>query len=1181
VGELAGASRGAIGGAASETGAVHRSSVGAVAVVYGLRGQPVPGLGLSGAPVRVDAEADTAVDDLVVTASDGARALVQAKASGDMGVSLRDTVAQWCGAVRAGLGDGDSLVMACANVSAPLRALQSALDKRRAGSSLSEPEKRALKSLTAMIVELDDVGQALVLDRARVAVFDTASAGGIASNAALMLDGPVVAVGDGVASFAVLRERISRLAADRGHGGVDAWMRWLREAGLPCVADPEGSFAARRQAEFDALLGWRRRWAARLDVVPLDGFGAGVEPMERPGVSSSIRGVPLDGDGSGRRRDSVGVLDAARGIGRVLLVGGGGSGKSFALRQIGGRAASSSVGPTPLFVSLARLAARLDADRVTPLRADEVVALAVGTGDTVVEAALLREAVAGRVVWLFDGLDECGAARDRVIGALREFLEGLPSGSGVVVASRHSAADAASVLGLLRLELTVPLDQDSVTDALVRHLGDALVPAQERDRWRSWVGDQLAAMRYQHRDVWSVPLFAALGCLWFVRHRDDQSRLTRARLLRDIVGDGVAVWIAQRGDASVGSAAALSQAMLVDTFPDAANSVMAGEDWSQTRDAVAQRLRDHWELSAGAAVATARDVLNYWDGSAGVFVSERREGPLQPRVRLIGELGQALFRVRDAGRDELLAWMGPAVDDAEQHERLRLAAALDRLAAQVLLSVALERGDAVLDLAIHAVGDGALLDAAEIERLVDAQLARLPTLSRQTPTPSRASGGDARRFVLALQRAPEAAVMLSNLVELPLTAAQARQICDELDGFSETQEAVLTALAMSSSADVDPDEVRAVMREAVDAVAGTAREEGPERERVAGVDLLVRRAIDVLLPQDPDAAESIAWTARRTSMHTYATTSTELRSLGYAAATAPVMRKVAEESKPMYDALASLRFMTDLPYHLLGPGSTEPGPALELDSTQRWAAADAARLIAAAGISDLTPGELRVGSEHADALRPLIRVVAGMHSIDYDAAVAEMRSVIGEGEVTDWSFLLVAAEHVTLPETAAAPDSAALAFDALRCGGRFAGGLAFLVLSAFESLSEEDLQVLEGLVPDLDPFASFVVGIILGGNNSDMAILGEHALARAGYAAALADEAEHVEDVAEFLSDPDSTVRATVLSYLGDDLRASAEALAAGAAPASVATCRHCGHDNSPEVTSCARCNTVLRSGQG
>jgi ribosomal protein L40E len=157
-----------------------------------------------------------------------------------------------------------------------------------------------------------------------------------------------------------------------------------------------------------------------------------------------------------------------------------------------------------------------------------------------------------------------------------------------------------------------------------------------------------------------------------------------------------------------------------------------------------------------------------------------------------------------------------------------------------------------------------------------------------------------------------------------------------------------------------------------------------------------------------------------------------------------------------------------------------------------------------------------------------------------------------------------------------APDSVGLAFEALQCGGDFAGGLAFLALSAFESLSEQDLRILEGLVPALDPSASFAAGAILGSNSSSTDVLGGHALARAGYAMARADETEQVDDVAMFLSDPDATVRATVLRHLPHDLRAAAEAVAGKAAPASVVTCRQCGQENSPDVTSCARCNTVL-----
>jgi hypothetical protein len=86
-GQVNTASATAIGGAAYERGSGHRAAIAAHAVTHGLRGEPLRSFGLTAPPVRVHLEADTPVDDLVVTAADGARAFVQAKATGDKGTS--------------------------------------------------------------------------------------------------------------------------------------------------------------------------------------------------------------------------------------------------------------------------------------------------------------------------------------------------------------------------------------------------------------------------------------------------------------------------------------------------------------------------------------------------------------------------------------------------------------------------------------------------------------------------------------------------------------------------------------------------------------------------------------------------------------------------------------------------------------------------------------------------------------------------------------------------------------------------------------------------------------------------------------------------------------------------------------------------------------------------------------
>jgi hypothetical protein len=77
---------------------------------------------------------------------------------------VTETAEQWRRAVEDGLGDADTLVMCCADVSQPLRILGDAFEKRRAGTSLSSPERKHIQSLIDMTKNLSDEQRNILLD---------------------------------------------------------------------------------------------------------------------------------------------------------------------------------------------------------------------------------------------------------------------------------------------------------------------------------------------------------------------------------------------------------------------------------------------------------------------------------------------------------------------------------------------------------------------------------------------------------------------------------------------------------------------------------------------------------------------------------------------------------------------------------------------------------------------------------------------------------------------------------------------------------------------------------------------------------------------------------------------------------------------------------------------------------
>jgi hypothetical protein len=255
-------------------------------------------------------------------------------------------------------------------------------------------------------------------------------------------------------------------------------------------------------------------FAVRHDTIPVDELDIRVPALRVPGLADRITARPTDsGDDGGR--GSMSVLDAARTIRRLLLIGGGGSGKTFALQQVAARCSTHSDGPTPVPVPLKRLAERLPPERQTPVTVEELVEVATAPGAAAaLRQALVRQVTAGRAVLLLDGLDECGAARDKVVSALAGVLADVHPDVDVVVASRHSAAAAAGALGLVSFEIQRPSDFDSTAEKLLEHIGEHLLGDHDRPGWLERVRANPADQRGgRGTDPWRVPLFAVLGAL--------------------------------------------------------------------------------------------------------------------------------------------------------------------------------------------------------------------------------------------------------------------------------------------------------------------------------------------------------------------------------------------------------------------------------------------------------------------------------------------------------------------------------------------------------------------------------------------------------------------------------------------------------------------------------------------
>lgn len=167
----------------------------------------------------------------------------------------------------------------------------------------------------------------------------------------------------------------------------------------------------------------------------------GVSPLRSlpPGMTTTARGAK-DAPARVLRRHLLVDHLAAWQRGVALIVGAPGSGKSFFLRwcALEGSREGELLGiqnPLPLYVPLA-------VTRVTPALPpleDHVVEIFLDTGLQIAHA-IASEAAAGRVIFLLDGLDEVGAARQEIADGASALSARYPS-SRVIVTSRPTGLD--------------------------------------------------------------------------------------------------------------------------------------------------------------------------------------------------------------------------------------------------------------------------------------------------------------------------------------------------------------------------------------------------------------------------------------------------------------------------------------------------------------------------------------------------------------------------------------------------------------------------------------------------------------------------------------------------------------------------------------------------------------------
>jgi hypothetical protein len=650
--------RGTDGGAANEAGAEFRGAFGAWVAAHALAGKPLPAIGLDtvhSVPTgKAQFESNAAVDDAFFELGAGASLFAQAKRSLTLGTAEEGAFAKTVRQIFRQTESSDfdpavtRLAIVVENTTGPLRALQRALERRRASSAAppTKDEEDALETFSRHLTGARVDHRERALQATAVLVLDFTSPECPSKVAAIaMLEASVVPPGMGLAAWNALQLRASHAAARRLGLTLADWCECLRAAGIVLRADADGGPSARAEATALAVSAYRARLVVqggRLSLRTLH------ETVPNLTVQPDTRAI----DAKRSDRPIARPLSwVARRCGRLLLRGLPGIGKSAALRRLAAEVAAEK-GMLPLIVRLPRTLENPSGNALETLVDAAVASLPEDERTLVRNEALHCLRRSGRALLLLDGLDECRSRRNEVTELIKEALDELHADAEVVLATRDSAYASASVLGFDEATLQTPHDLLDVvrqlSGALARELSPGAEEASMIERLMASVPSDLHQSDVTPLEVVGLVVAAAVG--------------GPSKVGRGGAGGRTALveWIARRWELSVRWRHDFtvsgqlkpndSTRFILDAF-DFISELLSTED-SIAREELSTRLslwaEQNWSLTTGPARAAAEAAINFWD-EAGVFVAEGRGAIVRARQKSLIEVGHARWL---ASRDE-------------------------------------------------------------------------------------------------------------------------------------------------------------------------------------------------------------------------------------------------------------------------------------------------------------------------------------------------------------------------------------------------------------------------------------------------------------------------------------------------------------------------------------------------
>ncbi|WP_431980088.1 NACHT domain-containing protein [Streptomyces qinglanensis] len=753
-------------------------------------------------PIRLEFETSDPTDDIRVTFSDGRRAYVSAKRKIDRGRPLEETLTGWVGQVPA-LGPDDLLVIAGEELVGPVKNLDRALRRRRAGLPMeTDSESKALALLTD---RLPSRVRRLVLDRARVLHLPGSTGPAPHRELLAALMDLVVADARGHRAVSALADFFHRQAGEALGSSAEDWVAALAASGETVLPDQGGPVAMRLASRRNAVDAYRARLAAEAGRIDLSLLADDLPPL----FVDLVGGLRIDVEGE---RISSSLLRYLRRWRRMLIVGQPGSGKSVAVREIAAHCASHAHAPAPIPVSLPRLLKRQPRRLTLDGLVDDAVADTVLRADRGPLAAHLKEEIGeGRALVLCDGLDECGARAPWVAQQLEEILTSLPPSCGFVVTTRANAQGAAARLSLPRVELAPPKSLGATVDSVLVACGEARIPEPDRAAFlatrRAWIKN----VEKDHAHLLAVPLLAALLALVCANASDADLPKGRAALLHRAVEQSVRRWERLRGMLAPSRpwAPALTTGMLLDGFVTLGRLLdsEAAPPAGRALESLTEMLRDplRWAMPPATADEVAEHVLRFWDEHVAVFVVNSA-GDLTTRSKVFTEIATAMW-AQSCGAEELRDWLHHTLAHTDSDGAIALAAGLHPRTTEALLDVGETQPEATLMTADLAARGVVSLSGNERKRvlrqLTDGVLGVLRGELVLPGSPSKPREFSPVLWDETRNAVPWPFVEAACLLALPSTCRRQRADLVNLSELDDTAESIARALCALTDARTD------------------------------------------------------------------------------------------------------------------------------------------------------------------------------------------------------------------------------------------------------------------------------------------------------------------------------------------------------------------------------------------